>query len=65
MKEKPYTNDRMRAALWVVNLLLRHKALTRAEIGEMWIADESISDGNPLQRRTLFNLGMKPLNWCG
>lgn len=55
MKAETYTNQRMRTCLWIVNTLERHKALTREEINDMWKRDESISDGNDMERRTFYN----------
>lgn len=48
-------NHRLRALLWIVRLLDRHGALTLKEINEYWLADESISDGVPIERRTFYN----------
>jgi hypothetical protein len=48
-------NRRLRALLWIVRLLERHGALTLKEINEYWCADESLSDGVPIERRTFYN----------
>ena len=46
---------RLRALLWIVKLLERHGALTLKEINEYWCADEDLSDGMPIERRTFYN----------
>ena len=48
-------NHRLRALLWIVRLLEKHGALTLKEINEYWCADESLSDGVPIERRTFYN----------
>ena len=48
-------NHRLRALLWIVRLLEKHGALTLKEINEYWCADEDLSDGMPIERRTFYN----------
>ena len=48
-------NHRLRALLWIVRLLETHGALTLKEINEYWCADEDLSDGIPIERRTFYN----------
>ena len=48
-------NHRLRALLWIVRLLETHGALTLKEINEYWCADEDMSDGVPIERRTFYN----------
>ena len=48
-------NHRLRALLWIVRLLEKHGALTLKEINEYWCADESLSDGVSIERRTFYN----------
>jgi hypothetical protein len=48
-------NHRLRALLWIVRLLEAHDALTLKEINEYWCADEDLSDGMPIERRTFYN----------
>lgn len=48
-------NHRLRALLWIVRLLETHGALTLKEINEYWCADEDLSDGMPIERRTFYN----------
>ena len=48
-------NHRLRALLWIVKLLEKHGALTLKEINEYWCADEDLSDGMPIERRTFYN----------
>ena len=48
-------NHKLRALLWIVRLLEKHGALTLKEINEYWCADEDLSDGVPIERRTFYN----------
>lgn len=41
--------------VWIVDTILSHRAITRNEINELWMRNLSISDGNPLPRRTFNN----------
>lgn len=41
--------------VWLIDTIMRHKRITRKEINELWMRNESISDGNPLPRRTFYN----------
>lgn len=55
VKKDNFENHRLRTCLWIVNVLDRHKALTLKEINERWLADEAISGGVEIGRRTFYN----------
>lgn len=40
--------------IWIVDTIRRHGAITREELNRLWM-DSSVSDGNPLPRRTFYN----------
>lgn len=41
--------------IWLVDTIMRHKSITRSELNVLWVKNESLSDGNPLPRRTFYN----------
>lgn len=41
--------------VWLIDTIMRHKAITRKEINELWIKNTDLSYGNPLPRRTFHN----------
>lgn len=43
--------------IWFVNTLQRYGALTREQLNDLWLK-ASISDGNPIPRRTFYNYRM-------
>ena len=40
--------------VWLLETLRRHKHLRRDEINRLWVLNESLSQGRPLSRRTLY-----------
>lgn len=55
MKRESFENHRLRTILWIVSMLDRHHRLSLKEINELWVADESISGGLAIDRRTFYN----------
>ena len=55
MKRESFENHRLRTILWIVSTLDRHHRLSLKEINELWVADESISGGLTIDRRTFYN----------
>ena len=41
--------------IWLVDTIMRHKSITRSELNALWVKNVSLSDGNPLPRRTFYN----------
>lgn len=40
--------------IWIVDTIRRHGSITRGELNRLWM-NSSVSDGNPLPRRTFYN----------
>ena len=41
--------------IWLVDTIMRHKSITRSELNDLWVKNKSLSDGNPMPRRTFYN----------
>lgn len=41
--------------IWLIDTIMRHKAITRKEINRLWVLNDSLSGGIPIPRRTFHN----------